>query len=219
MAFSLLGTPATGFNAAAGTSIASSSVAHTAGKLIVVSVGWETTLVTVTVTDSAGNVYLPLTTRSHGGVSQFAKQFYTLISKNHPTNIITANYSGSVDFRSIHVSQWNYVGPIAFDTEDFAEVTGGTSLSLTVTPTNSVYGSNLIALVTKSFAPTTHTNTVGGFTDGPESDVDMQQWYQVRTAREIIPTTFTFAADDVLINWATFRETNVLPMMGQACLV
>lgn len=219
MAFTLLGTPAVNFAAGSATTIATAATAHTGGSLLVVNVGWESSLVTVTVADSAGNIYVPLTTRVHTGVGQWAKQFYVLICNNHPSNIVTVTYSGAVTFRSVHIAQWRYEGPIAFDSESFSEVTGVGTQSFTVTPTNNVYSSSLIYMLTKSFAPTAHTNTVGSFTDGNETDADMQQWYRVTTSRLVIPTTFTFATDDVLTNWAIFRETYVKPMMGQACLV
>jgi hypothetical protein len=132
---SVFGTAALAQNASA-TSIstlnASPALATAAGDLLVVAVRWSSTLaVTASVSDTAGNTYVPLPSQSAGNSAGTAQLFYVIGAKANTSNTIEASFSGAVTFSFIFV--WDYPvsgGTAAYDTQVGAESLAGSLSSL-----------------------------------------------------------------------------------------
>jgi hypothetical protein len=193
---------------------------NTAGNLIVVGVHWEDFNVTITtMTDTAGNVYTRLGRIAHATQLMYNELWYCLSCKTQTNNIVTATFSSTCDFRGISCLEFSYANSISFDNTNSGQVTAGTTLTVTPTPTGT--GSNVIVLPISSWLPAADTNTVGAYVDLADVNLGHQTYYKIVTGTSAVTSTFTFASDEQIANYAIFKEavaSNDI-LMGQACLV
>jgi hypothetical protein len=193
---------------------------NTVGNLIVVGVHWEDFNVTIsTMADTAGNVYTRLGRVAHATQLMYTELWYCLSCKTQTNNAVTATFSGTCDFRGISCLEFSYSGTAAFDNTNSGQVTAGTTLTVTPTPTSS--GSNLIFLPISSWLSATDTNTVGAYVDLADVNAGHQTFYKIVTGTSGVTSTFTFATDEQIANYAIFNEVVAVTtiLMGQACLV
>lgn len=116
-----------GFNTASGGSIATSAVSHTTGNLLVCCVRHEGATTTISVADTAGNTWTPLTKVTHGGGDMHLQLFYVLNCTGNASNVVTATFGASRTFRGIQVMQFS--GLNSYDEEDSGTTTAGTSVT------------------------------------------------------------------------------------------
>lgn len=111
-----------------GASVATSAGSHTAGNALKVVVSWEGSGTLTSVTDTAGNTYFKKTERRQPAADavQIAYAFNIV---GHATNVVTANFTGTIDFSSIRVLQ--YSGLTTTDPFDVEAGGNGTSGSAT----------------------------------------------------------------------------------------
>jgi hypothetical protein len=114
-----------------GASVATSAGNHTAGNALKVIVSWEGSGTLTSVTDTAGNTYTLKTERRQPAADavQFA---YAFNIAGHATNVVTANFTGTIDFSSIRVLQYSGMTT----TDDFDVEAGGNGSSTAATSGN-----------------------------------------------------------------------------------
>jgi len=98
----------------------------TAGNSIFVYVKWES-VATITVADTAGNAYTPLT-RLAGTGPTIGQWFYKLNAAGHASNVVTVTWSASAGFRWVSTVQFSSIA-----TFDVQQATGTSAASTTVT--------------------------------------------------------------------------------------
>lgn len=116
-----------GFNTASGGSIATSAVSHTTGNLLVCCVRHEGATTTISVADTAGNTWQPLTKVTHPGGDMHLQLFYVLNCTGNASNVVTATFGASRTYRGIQVMQFS--GLNTYDEEDSGTTTAGTSVT------------------------------------------------------------------------------------------
>lgn len=124
------GTPAetTDFSGGASTTIATPAFNLGAGKLVLVGLKWEASTGTVSLADTAGNVYVALTQKSDASV-QAVQVFYRLSSLANASNVITATLPAGSTFRNIVAIPYTPNGVASFIAE--ANGAGNSTLPLT----------------------------------------------------------------------------------------
>ena len=210
MTIAIVGTPALGNTGVVfATSIAAPATSHTTGNALVVTAHCEDLSVTIdSVTDTAGNKYLPIfPTRENQSQLMFQRQFICLSIIGNAANVVTANFSGSVDFRGIEVIELSFTGRLEFDASSFDDrATGATSSTFSVSPTAAATGSSIVVAAGSSWNPSVITNTVGGFTAQAKGDNSLQVFTKIGSAQVGFPATFTYAACETLFQWVCIRE-------------
>lgn len=109
------------------TTIAASAINATGGNLIVGAVKYEgASSTTVTVADTAGNTYTVLTGRKHSTANLWVYPFYARNITGNASNVVTATFGASQQYRGIAVAQYSGLdtgaGVLLFD--DVAETSG-----------------------------------------------------------------------------------------------
>ena len=139
-----------------GTSKSLAAFNAVAGRLIEVTVSWESTNTTVSIADTAGNTYVPLTKKKSAANNQWVQKFYCLSATGNAANVVTATWASAADFRGIDCASYSYSGTASFDNEGNGDQAAGTTLTMTLTPTGT--GSNLLTTGIKSFNSNTFQN-------------------------------------------------------------
>ena len=116
-----------GFNTASGGSIATGATSHTAGNLLVCCVRHEGASTTISLADTAGNTWTPLTKVTHPGGDMYLQLFYALNCAGNASNVVTATFGASRTFRGIQVQQFS--GLSSYDEEDSGTTSAGTSVT------------------------------------------------------------------------------------------
>lgn len=116
-----------GFNTASGGSIATGATSHTTGNLLVCCVRHEGATTTISVADTAGNTWTPLTKVTHPGGDMHLQFFYVLNCTGNASNVVTATFGASRTFRGIQVQQFS--GLNSYDEENSGTTTAGTSVT------------------------------------------------------------------------------------------
>lgn len=116
-----------GFNTASGGSIATGATSHTTGNLLVCCVRHEGATTTISVADTAGNTWTPLTKVTHPGGDMHLQLFYVLNCTGNASNVVTATFGASRTFRGIQVQQFS--GLNSYDEENSGTTTAGTSVT------------------------------------------------------------------------------------------
>ncbi len=107
-----LGDTSTGADNSAGVTIVSAGRPHAPGSLLVAAVHWSgITSAVITVSDSAGNIYTPLTRGNAPGGSGSLQLFFVNTSLGNTNNVVTATFSGLANKRRILVHE--YPGVVA----------------------------------------------------------------------------------------------------------
>ena len=117
---------------------------------------WESTNTTVSIADTAGNTYVPLTKKKSAANNQWVQKFYCLSATGNAANVVTATWASAADFRGIDCASYSYSGTASFDNEGNGDQAAGTTLTMTLTPTGT--GSNLLTTGIKSFNSNTFQN-------------------------------------------------------------
>lgn len=116
-----------GFNTASGGSIATAATSHTTGNLLVCCVRHEGATTTISISDTAGNTWTPLTKVTHPGGDMHLQLFYVLNCTGNASNVVTATFGANRTFRGIQVQQFS--GLNTYDEEDSGTTTAGTSVT------------------------------------------------------------------------------------------
>lgn len=115
------------FATASGGTIATGATSHTTGNLLVCCVRHESTATTISVADTAGNTWTPLTKVSHGGTDMHLQLFYVLNCTGNASNVVTATFGANRAYRGIQVMQFS--GLAAYDEEDSGTASTATSVT------------------------------------------------------------------------------------------
>jgi hypothetical protein len=89
------------------TTLAATAANHTTGNLIVVGVAWSTNVNANVPTDTAGNTYVSTAQKASHGTADFVEIFYAKNVTGNASNAVTANFSGSAQFRRVMVLQFS----------------------------------------------------------------------------------------------------------------
>ncbi len=116
-----------GFNSASGGSIATGATSHTTGNLLVCCVRHEGLSTSTTISDTAGNTWVPLTEVSHPSGDMFLQLFYVLNCTGNASNVVTATFGASRTYSGIQVMQFS--GLNSYDEEDSGTTSTGTSVT------------------------------------------------------------------------------------------
>lgn len=110
--------------------IATGATSHTTGNLLVCCVRHESTATTITVSDTAGNTWTPLTKVTHASVDMHLQLHYVLNCTGNASNVVTATFGANKTYRGIQVMQFSWL--TAYDEQNSGtsnaatSVTGGT---------------------------------------------------------------------------------------------
>lgn len=115
-------------NDSSGTALAPTAFSLTGGNHIFVSVRFENTATTVSIGDTPGNTYTPLTQIAAGGNNNFVQIFYCLNATGNASNTVTATWSVAKSFRSIEILVFSGNLPTA-GTQVSGTTTGATAVT------------------------------------------------------------------------------------------
>lgn len=110
-----------------GGSIAAGATSHTTGNLLVCFVRHEDAATTITIADTAGNTWTPLTKVTHPSVNMHGQLFYVLNCTGNASNVVTATFGAARTYRGIQVKQFS--GLNSYDEEDSGTTSTGTSVT------------------------------------------------------------------------------------------
>ena len=177
-----------GGSSSVSTVAATFSAAQTAGDLIVVAVGWGSSMATATVTDSAGNSYSVASPALVATGASFTQEMFyapNIKSAGAGANTVTVTFSTAVPYTDVRVAEYSNVietSPIDVVAPG-GEATNGPALSsgnATTTNANDL-------LVAASYCNTTVIGVGGGYTQRVLSDGNNIQ-------DEVVSTTGTYNA-------------------------
>ncbi len=132
-----------------GTTLNLTAFTATAGRTIVVTAGHETSDVTMSVTDTAGNTYVALTERAHSNGDNWVQIFYAKNITGHAANVVTITFSSAVSYRAGSAREYSGLSTSApFEVEDWKEE--ASSATCTV-PAMTASGSGVIVAVYKAY--------------------------------------------------------------------
>jgi hypothetical protein len=195
-------------NIASGTTLDSAAFNAVTGRLIVVEVGWESTDTTVSISDTAGNTYTPLTKRKHSVDANWVQAFYCLSCSGNVSNVVRATHASAADYRGMDVASYSYDGTCSFDKEGTGECTAAVLLTMaSIAPTGT--SSNLLITAGKSFNNRTYTAFDGNWTmisDGTSGYHWMQERVQTGTSSLDGGVNASTSADIVGV-YAIFKES------------
>ena len=104
---------------------------HTSGNLLVVMIKYEGGAgTTVTVSDTAGNIYTPLTRRDAAANDMHVQMFYAENVTGHASNVVTFTLTAARQFKRGVVHQYSGMATSgAFDQENWGSGSSGTAIS------------------------------------------------------------------------------------------
>lgn len=106
------------------------SYSQTAGRLLIVDVTFYITDRTVTVTDTAGNTFTPLTKRyGASGTEQIVQSFYADDCLGHASNVVNISGDGNFTVLDGFATDYTYTGTVSVEDEDYANSGGATTLA------------------------------------------------------------------------------------------
>lgn len=144
--------------AAAGLTLNTASFSLTAGNWLWVVVSWAAVNSTPSVSDTAGNRFIPLSLAIDTTRNQFVGLFYVPSALGNASNVVTVNYgSASATFRSVLVMPYSYSNAAQI-VEVVAPALGGSNTTVT---TNSFTAGNLAVAGASEFTGTTSTPGTG----------------------------------------------------------
>lgn len=116
-----------GFNSASASSIAAAATSHTTGNLLVCGVRHEGATTTISISDTAGNTWVPLTKVAHPNGDMWLQLFYVLNCTGNASNVVTATFGAARTWRYIQVQQFS--GLNTYDEEDSGTTSAGTTVT------------------------------------------------------------------------------------------
>jgi hypothetical protein len=188
----------------------------TAGNFVAVGIKYEGASTTLTVTDTDGNSYSPLTRRDHSNGDLHHQVFYTWNAGGHATNVINIAYGAARSFGASCTAQYSGIETASdpFDQENFGQNTGTLMTTSSVTTTQA---DEVLIEFTANYDATTYTAT-GGFTERFD---DGGPFYQA-VADQIVSSTGTYSGSMTLtpssawiLNMATFKMAGGAPAADQ----
>lgn len=186
------------------------AINQAAGQLIIASITWESTDTTVTVADTAGNTFTPLTKRKHTTTDMWVQEFYCLNSLSNATNVTTFTWAAAAPFKHGRVGTFSFAGTAAFGTEGTIELTGGTANGpIAITPSGT--SANLLHTSNKIFdgSPNSIWAGAGSGTwveQGPNFDLIYTQYQPVVGTGAINGGANNSSAADQVLTYSTFYE-------------
>ena len=111
------------------TTVATSAYTSALGQLICGYVAWETGTTTVSISDTAGNTYVVGSPVAHANVDQHIAYFYCLSSKGHASNVVTATFGATRNYRGIQIAEYSKSSPAIADGNVYAGPTTTTTVT------------------------------------------------------------------------------------------
>lgn len=192
---------------------------NVSGDLLFVHIVWlASTGDVVSVTDTAGNVYFPVSAVIHGSTASM-RDFYAPVCLASASNTVTVTLTAAATGVGIAVGEWNGIsGPLPLDVQVSAFAATGTSASSG--NVNTTYANDL--LIGSGTCTTTTLSAVGaGFTSRvlATTNVNLLLEEQYATLAGSNAATFTITATDPWIaqlsafKVATFQNRNAVPFI------
>jgi macrolide-specific efflux system membrane fusion protein len=168
-----------------GASVATSAGSHTATNTVIAVVSWEGSGTLTSVTDTAGNTYTKKTERRQTAADAVQVAYAFNITGN-AANVVTANFSGTIDFSSIRALQYS-----GLTTTDPFDVEAGGNGSSTAATSGSVSTNQADELLINAAV-----NFGGGVTWSPTSPwvTEVTETSNCATDERIVSATASYSA-------------------------
>ena len=121
------------------TTVATPAFTSVSGRLIAGYVGWEGGTTSLSLADTAGNIYVVGAITPHGTVpDNVIAPFYCLSSNGNASNVVTAMFGAARSVRVIQLAEYSTSGSAIYDGVSFASTTTISTTSAGITTTGAV---------------------------------------------------------------------------------